>query len=269
MKKILLEKQYCVIVYTEMQGKEMISITILTKNCQDTLVKTLESVRRFPEVVIVDTGSTDNTLSVAAQYPNVKLFHFLFEGFGPTHNLASSAATHDWIFSVDSDEIVSQELVQEILSLSLDTNKVYAILRHNFFNEKRILWCGGWHPDWVVRLYNKKTTCFTDAEVHEKIIDEYLEKCSLQHPLYHTPYRTMSDFLSKMQIYSSLFAKQHQHKKHSSLIKAIGHSWAAFFKSYILKRGFLGGKEGFIISLYNGHTTFYKYLKLAEINHER
>jgi hypothetical protein len=85
----------------------------------------------------------------------------------------------------------------------------------------------------------------------------------LKGKLLHTPYRSIDHFLAKMQIYSTLFAEQNAGKKRSSFATAVFHSMAAFFKNYFLKRGFLNGKEGFIISLYNAQTTYYKYLKLA------
>ena len=81
-------------------------------------------------------------------------------------------------------------------------------------------------------------------------------------PIQHYSYQTIDDFLTKMQRYSTLFCEQNISRK-SSLFKAIAHGWWAFFKSYILKRGFLGGREGFIISQYNAHTAYYKYLKLS------
>jgi len=244
----------------------MITVTILTKNSGATLRATLQSTREFPEVLLLDTGSTDNTLEIAREFPNVKIYKENFSGFGPTHNRATALAAHDWILSLDSDEVLTEELIREILALSLDQNAVYRILRHNFFNGKHIKWCGGWHPDWIVRLYNRKTTRFTDAAVHEKIITEGLKIVSLKQYFLHTPYREIGDFLTKMQMYSSLFATQYRSKRSSSLCKALFHSWAAFLKSYLLKRGFLGGKEGFIISAYNAHTAFYKYLKLDESN---
>ena len=246
--------------------KMMISVTILTKNCQDTLKETLSSIQKFPEVLIFDSGSTDNTLAIAAQFPNVKIIHGKFTGFGPTHNVASSHATHSWILSIDSDEVLSSELVEEIFHLNLDLNKVYQINRKNYFNGKWIRWCGGWHPDPVVRLYNKTGTRFTDDAVHEKVLVGSLKLIGLTSPLLHTPYRSMQDFLSKMQMYSTLFAEQNRGKKQSSVSKAMMHGCFAFLKSYLFRRGFLGGKEGFIISIYNGHTTFYKYLKLMELN---
>ena len=165
----------------------MISVTILTKNCETTLKKTLDSLISFPEVLIYDTGSTDKTLSIARAYPNVKIAQEKFIGFGPTHNAASAHATHDWILSIDSDEVATPELVQEIQNLALDSTTVYSILRHNYFNGKHIKWCGGWHPDRVFRLYNRKSTRFNDAQVHEKVITNGFKEIPLASPLLHTP----------------------------------------------------------------------------------
>lgn len=244
----------------------MISVTILAKNSEATLEETLQSVARFPEVILYDTGSTDGTLAICQKFPNVKIVEGSFEGFGPTHNKASSCASYDFILSLDSDEILSPALVEEILALPLTPNATYAILRENYFRGKLIKGCAGWHPDWVTRIYNRKMTSFDQAEVHEKIIQGTLPRICLKYTMKHVPYRTISDFLQKMQSYSTLFAKQHKGKKKASLLGALFHGWAAFFKSYFLKKGFTLGEEGFIISLYNGHTAFYKYLKLAEAN---
>jgi len=239
-----------------------ITVTILAKNAAETLTATLDSLSRFPEVLLLDTGSTDNTIEIAKGYPNVKALEASFQGFGKTHNLASSLAANDWILSIDSDEIVSEELASEITALSLNPNAVYTLNRHNYFNGKAIRCCAGWHPDPVLRLYHRGKTRFTDAEVHETVKTEGFSIIPLKGPLLHTPYRSIEQFLSKMQLYTTLFASENQGKP-SSLGKAIRHGLAAFFKSYILKRGFLGGKEGFVISVYNAHTAYYKYLKLA------
>lgn len=244
----------------------MISVTVLTKNSEETLEATLRSLIPFKEVVLLDTGSTDGTLEIASRFTNVKIFNAPFEGFGKTHNMASSLASYDFILSIDSDEILTPELVSEILSSSLNERAIYSILRENYFNGKHITGCAGWHPDYVTRLYHRKHTSFDLAEVHEKIIQGSLQKIQLKHTMIHVPYRKISDFLSKMQSYSTLFAKEHQGKKKSSLATAIFHGWAAFIKSYFLKKGFTLGREGFIISLYNGQTAFYKYMKLLEAN---
>ncbi|MBS3904333.1 MAG: glycosyltransferase family 2 protein [Simkania sp.] len=241
----------------------MISVTILTKNSAETLQATLESLSAFPEVLVVDTGSTDHTIDIAKRFPNVRIILEHFQGFGPLHNKASSMAAHDWVLSIDSDEVLSSDLAHEILSTQLQPSCIYAIDRHNYFNGKWIRCCAGWYPDRIVRLYHRKQTRFSDDAVHEKIIPQGLRTIHLKGALLHTPYRSIDSFLSKMQTYSTLFAEQNIHKKQSSLTSALVHAVAAFFKNYFLKKGILGGKEGLIISLYNAQTTYYKYVKLA------
>jgi glycosyltransferase involved in cell wall biosynthesis len=242
-----------------------ISVTVLTKNSQKYLLEVISALSMFDEVLVYDTGSHDQTLDIARQFPNVTLYERPFIGFGPTHNSASHLARNDWILSVDSDEIMTPSLSNEIQALHLEKGSVYSFPRHNEYRGKWIRWCG-WHPDRQIRLYNRLDTQFTEAQVHEAVDARHLKEISLLSPLRHYSYDQAADFLNKMQSYSSLFALQYEGKKSSSLIKAIGHGFFAFFKSYILKRGFLGGREGFEISFYNGNTAFYKYLKLAEAN---
>lgn len=243
----------------------MISVTILTKNSQKYIGEVLSSVQSFDEVLIYDTGSTDNTLEIAKQFSNVTIRKGPFIGFGPTHNAASSLAKNDWVLSIDSDEVVSTEMAQQIAALKLDEAGVYSFPRDNYYNGKHIKWCG-WYPDRQIRLYNKTRTRFTEAQVHEAVITTHMTLIPLSTPIRHYSYASIADFLSKMQMYSDLFAAQYKGRKKSSLLKALGHGFFAFFKSYLLKKGFLGGFEGFVISAYNGHTAYYKYLKLYEAN---
>lgn len=242
-----------------------ISITILTKNSCKYLYEVLTALKAFDEVLIYDTGSTDGTLQIARQFPNISIHEGKLDGFGPTHNLASALARNDWILSVDSDEIVTPEMSKALSELHLERGSVYSFPRDNYFNGKHIKWCG-WYPDRQRRLYNRLDTAFSDAQVHESILLDGVKEVPLSVSFMHYSYATISDFLAKMQSYSDLFAKQNQGKKSSSVFKAISHGFFTFFKCYFIKRGFLGGREGFIISAYNGHTAFYKYLKLAEAN---
>ncbi len=243
----------------------MISVTILVKNGERYIKQVLEALKKFDEVILLDTGSTDRTIAIAQQYANVRVHSSAFMGFGPSHNFATAIAKHDWILSIDADEIASDELVEEVLSLTLSPETVYSVSRHNYFRGKFIRGCG-WYPDRPVRLYNRTVTTFSDAMVHEAVIATGMRKITLKSPLFHYPYHSITEFLTKMQSYSSLFAEQYQGKRSSSLLKAIAHGLFAFFKSYLLKRGIFLGQEGFIISLYNAHTAYYKYLKLQELN---
>jgi glycosyltransferase involved in cell wall biosynthesis len=239
----------------------MISVCILTKNSSATLKATLDSVRSFSEVIILDNGSTDETCSLAQRYSNVRLIQTPFIGFGPLRNQAAEFASHDWILSLDSDEVLSTDLIQELLNLSKDQKVAYSFPRHNYYRGKRIRGCG-WDPEYVARLYHRHSTRFSNALVHEALVTKHC--IQLRFPILHTPYLTTSDFLAKMQHYSTLFAEQNSGKKKSSFFKAIVHGFYAFFRSYILQRGIFCGPEGFIISYYNANTTFYKYLKLSE-----
>lgn len=246
----------------------MISITILVKNGQSRLKQVLHQLQKFDEIILYDTGSTDRTLEIAKQYPNVSVYQRTFKGFGRSHNEAAKLAKHDWILSIDADEVMTEPLCEEIHALCLHPSRVYSIPFFNYFNGKQIKWCG-WHPEHHVRLYNKKHTSFSETLVHEKIITKNLNKYFLKNPILHYSYESLSDFLTKMEHYSTLFAKQYQYKRKASPLSALYHGWGAFLKSYLLKRGFLGGFEGFLISMYKGHTAFYKYLKLYLANREK
>ncbi len=245
--------------------KPPITVTVLTKNNAHQIRALLESCREFDEVLLYDNGSTDATLEIAMQFPNVSVRQGAFTGFGPTHNIASGLARNDWVLSMDSDEVLLPEMVKEIKSTALHEGCVYSFPRENIYNGRVILWCG-WHPDRQYRLYNRKKTRFTDAQVHEQIITDGMQVVKMRSPFRHYSYNSLSDFLSKMQFYSDLFAKQNAGKRKASVWTAIGHSVFTFFKSYIIKRGILGGYEGFVISRYNAQTAFYKYLKLKEAN---
>ncbi|MBX7065862.1 MAG: glycosyltransferase family 2 protein [Parachlamydiales bacterium] len=241
----------------------MISVCILTKNAAATLKATLDSVRSFDEVILLDNGSTDDTIAIAKTFPNVQIHMSPFIGFGPLRNEAARLARHDWILSLDSDEVLSPALLAELETIQLHPQNAYFFPRHNYYNKKRIKGCG-WDPEQIARLYNRNFAKFSSSQVHEKLEANHFTR--LSSPILHTPYRSTADFLAKMQHYSTLFAEQYRGKRRSSFAIAMAHAVYAFFRSYILKRGLFCGKEGFLISLYNANTTLYKYLKLAELN---
>ena len=241
---------------------EQISVTILTKDSQKYLSQCLEALQAFDEVIILDNGSTDKTLEIAKTFENVKIYHHDFIGFGPLKNLAASFATHDWIFNVDSDEIVSKNLILELQNCTFEQTHIYSIPRHNYYKKKWIKCCG-WYPDRVLRIYNKKHTCYNNNMVHESLIrNDETVVVNLSSPLIHHAYDSIEQLLEKLQRYSTLWAEKN-HKK-SSPSKAFGRALFAFFKNYFLQRGFLCGYEGLLISITNANHVFYKYLKLYE-----
>ena len=243
---------------------DRISVTILTKNSQKYLKACLEALRSFDEVVILDNGSTDETLAIAREYDNVTIHEHPFIGFGPMKNLAARNARNDWIFSVDSDEILSPELVESIRKLDATcTDTVYAVNRLNHYRGKPIRCCG-WYPDFVTRLYHRGHTAFSDAKVHESLVlQPDTKKVMLQNGMIeHYPFDSVEELLQKLQTYSTLYAKQST--KSSTPSKAFFRALFAFFKHYIFQRGFLCGYEGLLISVSNANGVFYKYMKLYE-----
>lgn len=244
----------------------MISVTILVKNGSRCLKEVLTALSIFDDIVLYDTGSEDATLEIAQTFPNITIYKKKFIGFGPCHNEAAKLAKHDWILSIDADEVLSESLAVEITHLKLNPNTIYAIPFFNYYNGRQIKWCG-WYPEKHNRLYHKQRTAFSEAMVHEGVIKQSgMSEVLLQNPIHHYPYSSISDFLIKMERYSTLFAQQYSKRRKSSPLIAIVHGWGAFLKSFFIKKGFLGGFEGFIISAYNAHTAFYKYLKLYQAN---
>lgn len=244
-----------------------ISVTMLVKNSEKYLEKVLAALTDFDEIILLDNGSTDRTLDIAKQFKNVSTHFHSFNGFGQMKNLAASLARNDWIINIDSDEIFPIELIDEIRQLDFNLkNNVYSILRINHYRGKPIKTCG-WYPDYVKRLYNRQVIQFNNKQVHESLnIPENVNLIRLKNSFLHYSFDGAEGLINKMQQYTTLFAEQQKHRKKSSIFSAISHGISAFVKSYLLKRGFTSGTNGFVISFANACGAYYKYVKLAEAN---
>jgi len=246
---------------------ENISCVIIVKDAASTITQTLESLKSFSDVVIYDNGSTDTTLEIAKKYPNVNLVQGEFFGFGETKNLAASFAKNEWILSLDADEVLSDEFIENLSKLQLDEKKVYTILRENYYKDIHVKHC--WGNDIIVRLYNRTKTAFTNEKVHEKVIEKGFHVAQINGSVLHFPYSTITDFIIKLERYSTIFANDNRGKKSSSPAKAFFNALFSFFKTYFLKRGFLDGYAGLVIAFSHMATNFYKYIKLYELNKEQ
>ena len=242
-----------------------ISVIILTKNSARHLEAVLDALKRFNEVIIVDNGSTDDSLEIAQNFENVKIFEHDFIGFGPLKRYATSLTKNDWVLSIDSDEIVSNDLVNEMESLKYDTHTVYAIQRDNYY-KTRLMKCCTWDNDYVLRLFNKKFVSFDKKKVHESLVIYDVSVVKLVYTMKHYTSQSIEELISKMQHYSTLYAQEHKGVKRSSVSKAVFRALFSFIKSYFFKRGILYGYEGLVISVSNANGVFYKYMKLLEEN---
>jgi len=244
-----------------------ISVVIIVKDGEKTIKSTLDALSQFSDVVVYDNGSTDNTLDIVGAYPNINLIQGDFLGFGMTKNKATTYAKNDWILSLDADEVLDVNFLINLENLVLNQTTVYQIFRRNFYQQKHIAHC--WNNDKIVRLYHRQTTCFNDKKVHESVRVKTLDMALLTGFVNHYPYNSISDFIKKIDIYSSEFAFDNAGKKSSSPIKAIVSGGFSFFKTYVLKRGFLDGYPGLIIAFSHMATNFYKYIKLYELNQKK
>lgn len=244
-----------------------ISCVIIVKDAFSTLDRTLKSLITFDDVVLYDNGSTDGTVEIAKKYTNVNLVQGAFLGFGPTKNLACSFAKNDWVFSLDADEVLSDEFIKNISNLKLNDKNIYTILRQNYYKDACVKHC--WGNDTITRLFNKKFTKFTDEKVHEKVIQKDFNAVQISGFVLHYPYSTITDFIIKLDRYSTIFAQDNVGKKKSSPSKAFFNAMFSFFKTYFIKRGYLDGYAGLVIAFSHMATNFYKYIKLYELNNEQ
>lgn len=244
-----------------------ISVVMIVKNGAGTLQKSLESLLGFDDVVVYDNGSTDETQNIAKTFANVRLIEGTFDGFGTTKNRAAGFSKYDWILSLDADEVLNDKILQEIESLMFDNSTVYSLLRKNFYKTTEIRHC--WGADEIVRIYNRKMTRYSDKQVHEHILTDGLRIEKVTNSFSHFPYQSISEFILKANRYSTLFATDNVGKKSSSPAKAFFNGLYSFFRTYVLKRGFLDGYAGLIIAFSHMATNFYKYIKLYEMNLEQ
>lgn len=243
-----------------------ISAVMIVKNGASTIERSLSSLADFDDVVVFDTGSTDETINIAQNFPNVRLIKGEFQGFGPTKNRAASLAKHDWVLIIDSDEAIEQELSKAMHRTSLDQAAIYLLNFKAFYKSYQVRYCG-WNNQKIRRLYYRGSTRFTDNHVHEDLVDTGLRLKELEGgSMLHYSYHSISDFIIKVDRYSTLFARSNQGKKSASPAKAIVNGLYSFFRTYVLRRGFLDGHVGLIIAFSHMATNFYKYMKLYEAN---
>lgn len=247
----------------------MLSVIIITKNESRNIRRCLQSVEWADEIIVVDSGSEDDTLSICEEF-NCRIQSSTWAGFGPQKNKALELARCDWVLSIDADEEVSPELRREIEQTIVDQsdNTAWEISRKSSYCGK-ILNYSGWNPDFVLRLFKRQTGKFSDDLVHERIVlhDPDVNVSKLKAPLFHYPMPGFEQAIDKMNLYSSLSAQDKFNKgEKSSLLKAVSRGLWTFFRVFILYRGFLDGRHGFMLAISNAGGTYYKYVKLAHLH---
>jgi len=230
-----------------------LSIVIITKNEEKFIFDALKSAVFADEVVILDSGSEDQTCNIAKKI-GARVEQQAWLGFGAQKNKAVELADNDWVFVLDADERITPELRDEIIStLKNPQFDGYRIARLNNFFGKYIKTCG-LYPDYSIRLFNRNKGKFNDVAVHESV-QMSGSVSTLNNHMIHLAYETIDEFRTKQKKYADLSTKK------KNMLKALISPLWTFFKLYFLKLGFLDGWQGFIIAKLYAQYTFWKYTK--------
>ena len=241
--------------------KMTLSVIIAAKNEGHHIEACVKSVSFADEVLVLDSGSTDDTVT-RAQEAGATVHATDWPGYGPQQQRGIKLAKSDWVLSLDADELVSDALREEILAAMVQTDfDGFFLPRHSSFCGVFIEH-GGWRPDFTLRLVRQPLAGFTDHFLHAHMTVNG-RAGHLKAPIIHYSYRTLDDVLEKLNRYSRGAARDLADRGGSStLTKAIFKGFWAFFRTYFIRRGFLDGQMGLALAIYNGQTTYYKYLRL-------
>lgn len=245
-------------------GNLPLTLAIITLNEEANIQRCIESVPFASEVIVVDSGSQDNTVQIA-QSLGARVVHQPWLGFGKQKHLAAQEAKNDWVLSLDADEALSQELQFEIQNklLQLDPLTAYQLPRVSY-HLGRWIRHGGWYPDYQTRLFNKKHAQWNQDSIHEQVLAAKKEQ--LKYDLCHWVFKNKSHQVITNDRYSSLQAKDEFEKnKKFNILKLIFRPWGKFIENYFLKRGFLDGLPGFMIAVSSSYSMFLRYCKVWEI----
>ena len=245
-----------------------VSVYIIAFNEADKIRAAINSVLWADEIIVADSNSQDDTVAIATGL-GARVVQIPFKGFGDLRNQAIAACTHEWIFSLDSDERCTPEARDEILACLLTPQAdAYYIPRKNFFMGRWMQY-SGFYPDYrQPQLFKKGALVFKNDPVHEEFaIDSTRPVAYLHNPIWQFPFKNLEEIVHKANKYSTLGAEKlaRQGRKSGSLWTALAHGLWSFFHIYLLKRGLLDGWPGFVIALGNFEGTFYKYAKLHEL----
>jgi glycosyltransferase involved in cell wall biosynthesis len=242
-----------------------VSVTIITKNEAADIAAALESVSWADERIVVDSCSTDETVAIATRL-GARVVSREWPGYVAQKNHAASLASNEWILSLDADERVTPELAAEIRkTLEREPEPRGFWIPRVTFHLGRWIRTTDWYPDYQLRLYDRRSAGWTGTYVHEGVnVNGRVGR--LRHELQHYAYRDVAEHLETIDHYTTLAAKQmfEQGRRATGLDLVLQPAFA-FFRNYVLKRGFLDGSVGLTISKMNAHYVGLKFQKLRDL----
>lgn len=242
-----------------------LSVTIITRDEAAHVAAAIASASWADEILVVDSGSTDETVVIARQ-AGARVLTREWNGYVDQKNFAAASATHDWVFSLDADERIPPALAGEIRSILASDPPA-----HGYRGPRVTFHLGRWirttdfYPDYQTRLYDRRHARWHGRYVHESVAVDG-PTGHLQHDLEHRSYSGLADQIDRINLYSTLAARQmHEAGVRSGPLKIALHPPAAFLRNYILRRGCLDGTVGLTISLMQAWSVMLKFAKLWEL----
>lgn len=248
-----------------------LSVVIITYNEEENIGRCLQSVKRIAdEIIIVDSMSTDRTVEIAEQY-NAKVYQHVFEGYVKQKRIATNYASHNWVFTLDADEVVTPELEESISKTKKEPHSdAYKINRITSYCGKWIKH-SGWYPDHIIRLFDRTKGQWHGGSIHEHWeLDKKSETGLLKGHLLHYSFPTISDYIGKINKYTELSARDAVAKgKNRNLLQILLVPKWNFLVKYIFRLGFLDGYYGYVICKLDSYVTFVKYTKIRQYAAEK
>jgi len=244
-----------------------LSVVLMVKNEAANLPRALGAVKWADEIIVADTGSTDDTVEVAEKL-GARVVHCAWRGFGATRAAALKHAGGDWVLTVDADEVISPELAEEIRRVVSQPDTKFVAYRLPFLTNFLGRWIrhSGWHPEYHVRLYRHGRAHFNADAVHEKIITDG-SVGSLSGLIYHYTDPTIGHYLAKMDLYTRLSAERlHASGRRCRWWDLLVRPPFMFLKMYILQRGFLDGWQGLVLAFFSSMHVLTKYAQLKVLS---
>ncbi|MEZ5739435.1 MAG: glycosyltransferase family 2 protein [Burkholderiaceae bacterium] len=243
-----------------------LSVIIIARNEAHNIGPCLAGLAFADERIVVDGGSTDQTVAIARAAGATVHVHADWPGFGPQKNRALAYATGDWVLSVDADERIGAALAAQIRgAIDSDAHVAYEIPRRTEFLGTWIAHCG-WTPDRVLRLFRRDGARFSDALVHERVEPPPGPVGRLSAVIDHHSYPDLSAYWRKTAQYAELWAhQQHAAGRRASLAQALASGASTFVRAYLLRLGFLDGGPGLVLCVLLAHGAFLKYVTLIDL----
>lgn len=239
----------------------MLTVIIIAKNEEANIERCLSSIKWADEIIVLDSGSTDQTISIAKRYTK-HVYSTNWEGYGIQKQRALAYATGHWVLNLDADESVTDELRAQVVHVMKHGKyDAYRLPIRMCFYGKQLRFSAS--PSRHIRLFKREGAQYSDDIVHEKVVLPANARVSkLRGAIIHHSWQDLSHALYKLNRYSSYSAKTRlELNKKSSIVKAVTSAVWMFFRSFLLQRGFLDGREGFVLACLSAQGSFYRGVK--------